>query len=63
MRALLSVEPGGPESLVLGEIELPALVRSLVALGRSDQAEQQYETGVRMLKEAGVASSGALLQD
>jgi len=44
----------------LDENAWAALVRSLVALGRSDQAEQQYETGVRMLKEAGVASSGAL---
>jgi DNA-binding SARP family transcriptional activator/predicted ATPase len=37
-----------------------ALIRLLVALGRRDQAEQQYGTGLRMLKEAGVASSGAL---
>ena len=44
----------------LDENAWAAVVRSLVALGRSDQAEQQYETGVRMLKEAGVASSGAL---
>src|SRR4029450_6217853 len=44
----------------LDENAWAALVRSLVALGRSDQAEQQYQTGVRMLKEAGVASTGAL---
>jgi DNA-binding SARP family transcriptional activator len=44
----------------LDENAWAALVRSLLALGRSDQAEQQYQTGVRMLKEAGVASSGAL---
>jgi AAA ATPase-like protein/transcriptional activator len=44
----------------LDENAWAALVRSLVALGRSDQAEQQYQTGMRMLKEAGVGSSGAL---
>lgn len=44
----------------LDENARAAVVRSLVALRRSDQAEQQYQTGVRMLKEAGVASSGAL---
>src|SRR5262249_10102354 len=38
------------------------LVRLLLALGNIEQAEQQYEAGTRMLREAGVASSGELLR-
>jgi DNA-binding SARP family transcriptional activator len=37
-----------------------ALIRLLVTLGRPDQAEQQYELGTRLLKEAGIAPTGAL---
>jgi DNA-binding SARP family transcriptional activator len=37
-----------------------ALIRLLVALGRPDQAEQQYELGTRLLKEAGIAPTGVL---
>jgi DNA-binding SARP family transcriptional activator len=36
------------------------LIRLLVTLGRPEQAEQQYELGARLLKEAGVASTGLL---
>ena len=39
-----------------------ALIRLLVLLGRPDQAEQQYELGSRLLKEAGAASTGALFR-
>jgi DNA-binding SARP family transcriptional activator/predicted ATPase len=38
------------------------LIRLLVALGRPDQAEQQYELGSRLLKEAGIAPTGALFR-
>jgi hypothetical protein len=38
------------------------LIGLLVALGRHDQAAQQHELGLKMLKEAGVTSSGALLR-
>ena len=37
------------------------LVRLLLALGHFEQAEQQYSMGTRMLKEAGLTSSGELL--
>ena len=37
-----------------------ALIRLLVTLGRPDQAEQQYELGSRLLKEAGATPTGAL---
>jgi hypothetical protein len=37
-----------------------ALIRMLVALGHSDQAEQQYQVGLKMLKETGASSSGEL---
>lgn len=37
-----------------------ALVRLLIALGRDDQAEQQYKQGIRMLKELGAQPSGEL---
>jgi DNA-binding SARP family transcriptional activator len=36
------------------------LIALLVALGRHDQATQQHELGLRLLKEAGVQSTGAL---
>ncbi len=36
------------------------LIRLLVSMNRLGEAEQQYELGVRMLREAGVAPSGAL---
>src|SRR5690606_23447548 len=36
------------------------LIRLLVALGRTDQAEQQYRTGAKLLKEAGAAPTGEL---
>ena len=36
------------------------LIRLLVAVGRTDQAEQQYRAGARLLKEAGAAPTGAL---
>ena len=39
-----------------------ALIRLLVALGRPDQAEQQYELGSRLLKEAGATPTGELLR-
>ncbi len=37
-----------------------ALIRLLVNLGHNDEAEQQYELGLRMLKEIGVAPAGAM---
>ena len=37
-----------------------ALIRLLVTLGRPDDAERQYELGTRLLKEAGVTSTGLL---
>jgi DNA-binding SARP family transcriptional activator/predicted ATPase len=37
-----------------------ALVRLLLALGRDEQAEQQYKLGMRMLQEVGASSSGEL---
>jgi DNA-binding SARP family transcriptional activator len=37
-----------------------ALIRLLVRLGRTDQAAQQYQLGVRLLQEAGAQPSGAL---
>lgn len=36
------------------------LIRLLVRLGHAEEAEQQYQLGLRMLKEAGVAPSGTL---
>jgi len=36
------------------------LIRLLVAVGRTDQAEQQYRAGVSLLQEAGAAPTGAL---
>jgi len=37
-----------------------ALIKLLMTLGRPDQAEQQYEMGSRLLKEAGAAPTGVL---
>jgi len=37
-----------------------ALIALLIALGRHDQAAQQHQLGLRLLKEAGVPSTGAL---
>jgi DNA-binding SARP family transcriptional activator len=39
-----------------------SLIALLIALGRYDQANQQHELGLKMLKEAGVPSTGALLR-
>jgi DNA-binding SARP family transcriptional activator len=39
-----------------------ALIRLLVALGRPDQAEQHYQMGSRLLKEAGAAPTGELFR-
>jgi DNA-binding SARP family transcriptional activator len=39
-----------------------ALIRLLMALGRPDQAEQQYELGSRLLKEAGATPTGLLFR-
>ena len=36
------------------------MIRALVALARNDEADRQFELGLRMLKEVGVASTGAL---
>jgi len=52
-RALVAVLP-------YDESPRAGLIRILVALDRNDEAEQQYRLGLRMLKEVGVASSGAL---
>jgi DNA-binding SARP family transcriptional activator/tetratricopeptide (TPR) repeat protein len=38
------------------------LIAVLMALGRHDHAAQQHELGLRMLKEAGVQTTGALLR-
>ena len=37
-----------------------ALIRLLIAIGRPDQAEQHYEMGARLLKEAGATPTGEL---
>ena len=39
-----------------------ALIRLLVSMQHADEAEQQYQLGMRMLKEVGAQSSGALYQ-
>lgn len=54
-RALVGVSP-------YDEASRAALIRFLVSLRHTDEAEQQYQLGVRMLKEAGISSTGALLQ-
>ena len=52
-RALVAVSP-------YDETPRAGLIRLLVQLGRNDEAEQQYLLGLRVLKEVGVVSSGAL---
>jgi DNA-binding SARP family transcriptional activator/tetratricopeptide (TPR) repeat protein len=37
-----------------------ALIRLLAAVGRHDQARQQYQAGIRLLKEAGIVPGGEL---
>jgi DNA-binding SARP family transcriptional activator/predicted ATPase len=54
-RALVGIVP-------YEEAARAALVRLLLNAQRLDEAEQQFQLGVRMLKEAGIVSSGALLQ-
>jgi DNA-binding SARP family transcriptional activator len=44
------------------EDQRAALIELLVALGRADEAEQQYKMGQRMLEEVGVVSTGVLYQ-
>lgn len=52
-RALVRITP-------YDEMARATLIRLLVALGCSDQAEQQYQVGMRMLKEVGAAPTGEL---
>lgn len=52
-RALVAISPYD-EDLRAG------LIRLLVTLDHKDEAEKQYELGLRMLKEAGVVPSGAM---
>jgi len=54
-RALVAIVP-------YEEAPRATLIRLLVSAHHMDEAEQQYQLGVRMLREAGVASNGALLQ-
>lgn len=54
-RALVGISPYDEASRAM-------LIRLLVAAAHMDEAEQQYRLGLRMLKEAGIAPSGALLQ-
>jgi DNA-binding SARP family transcriptional activator len=52
-RSLVAISPYDEELRAL-------LIRLLVTLDRNDEAEQQYQLGLRMLKEVGVAPSGAM---
>lgn len=52
-RTLVRIEPHDERARA-------ALVRLLIALGRDDQAEQQYKLGMRMLQEVGAQRSGEL---
>lgn len=52
-RSLVSVSP-------YDEKLRAELIRILVSLDRNDEAEQQYQLGLRMLKEVGVAPTGAM---
>ncbi len=52
-RALVGLSPYDEESRAL-------LIRLLVALNYRDEAEQQYQLGLRMLKEIGVVPQGAM---
>jgi DNA-binding SARP family transcriptional activator len=54
-RALVGIVP-------YEEAPRAALIRLLVSAHHMDEAEQQYQLGVRMLREAGVPSNGSLLQ-
>jgi len=53
LRRLVSIEPYDEAARV-------ALIRTLMSLRHTDEAEQQYRLGTRMLKEIGAMSSGAL---
>ena len=53
LRSLVAVSPYDEEMRAL-------LIRALVKLDRNDEAEQQYQLGMRMLKEVGVVPSGAM---
>jgi len=53
LRALVNLSP-------YDEALRARLVQALLASGRNDEADQQYGLGLRMLKEAGVAPTGAL---
>lgn len=54
-RALCEITPYDEQSRA-------ALIRLLYASQHVEEASQQYQLGVRMLKEAGIGSTGALLQ-
>ncbi|MCB1906032.1 MAG: AAA family ATPase [Rhodocyclaceae bacterium] len=54
-RALVGLTP-------YDEAARATLIRLLVAAQHIDEAEQQFQLGMRMLAEAGIAASGALLQ-
>lgn len=53
LRSLVAVSPYDEDLRAL-------LIRMLVRLDRNDEAEQQYQLGLRMLKEVGAVSSGAM---
>jgi len=53
LRRLVSIEP-------YDESARAGLIRLLMSLRHTDEAEQQYRLGTRMLKEIGAMSSGAL---
>jgi len=53
-RALVAVSP-------YDENLRAALIRLLIVLDHADEAEQQYQLGLRMLKEVGAAPSGVML--
>src|SRR5262245_28857363 len=52
-RALVGIAP-------YDEASRAVLIRLLLAAQHLDEAEQQYQLGMRMLREAGITSSGAL---
>jgi DNA-binding SARP family transcriptional activator/tetratricopeptide (TPR) repeat protein len=54
-RALVGIAP-------YDEASRAALIGLLVRARHMDEAEQQYQLGMRMLREGGIVSSGALLQ-
>lgn len=53
LRSLVAVSPYDEELRAV-------LIRTLVRLDRMDEAEQQYQLGLRMLKEIGAVPSGAM---